>query len=181
MDREYPNLLIGPVPAKSTIARLKRVKNLEIVLAPGVNDAPDADASLFISGLEKAFIRTPGMQSLVHARLRSLRVTMDATFEDLGARPTPTFVERDEREMVEAWLRESEMRLHFGSLLSDSTPAPDFGIVQDDEKIRLPPWATPEGLEKTRLEEEKEAEEILLKREAILARRRILYGEGCGR
>jgi hypothetical protein len=108
MDREYPNLQMGPVLAKSTVGRLKGLKNLEIVLAPDVADERHGDASLFISGLEKAFIQTPGMQSLVQARLRSLRVTMDALFQDVGARETPTFIERGEREMVEAWLRETE-------------------------------------------------------------------------
>lgn len=70
--------------------------------------------------------------------------------------------------MLEVWLRETEMRLHFGSVLSDKAPLPEFDIVQDEENVRLPPWATPEGLEKIRLEEVKEAEEMRLKREAIL-------------
>lgn len=102
MDRKYPHIMICPMPAQSTIARLRGLKNLEIVLAPDVTDETDSDASLFISGLEQAFMRSAGMQSLVHARLRSLRVTMDATFEDLCAGVTPTFADRGEREMVEA-------------------------------------------------------------------------------
>lgn len=45
---------------------------------------------------EEAFAQTPGMQALVHNRLRTLRVTMDATFEDFGEDMTPTFAERGE-------------------------------------------------------------------------------------
>ena len=151
--------MIGPIPATSTIARLK---NLEIVLAPDIADEMDADASLFISGLEQAFIRSPGMQSLVHSRLRTLRITMDALFEDVGARPTPTFIERGEKEMLEGWLREAEMRLHFGSVLTEDAPMPKFGIVQNDENVRIPHWATPEALERFRLEEQREADEMLV-------------------
>jgi hypothetical protein len=75
-------------------------------------------------------------------------------------------------------LRETEMRLHFGSVLADGAPLPDFGIVQDDEKVRLPHWATPEALENFRLEE---AEERRLRQEAVLERRRLLHSGGNGR
>lgn len=34
LDREYPHIMIGPMPVKSTIARLKGHKNLDIVLVP---------------------------------------------------------------------------------------------------------------------------------------------------
>lgn len=57
------------------------------------------------------------------------------------------------------------MRLHFGSVLSEDAPLPDFGIVQNDENVRIPHWATPEALEQFRLEEEGKAEE---RREAVL-------------
>jgi hypothetical protein len=174
-------MLMGPVPAKTTIAKLKGLTNMEIVLAPFIEEEPEVKASMFISELEEAFIMTLGMQALVHSRLRSLRVTMDATFVDFEDELTPTFAERGEKEVLEIWLRETEMRLHFGSVLSDDAPLPEFDIVQNDENVCLPPWATLEGLEKTRLEEEKEAEEMRLKREAILERRRILYGEDYGR
>ena len=169
--------MIGPMPAKSTIARLRGLKNVEIVLAPDVADETDSDASLFISGLEQTFMRSCGMQSLVYARLRSLRVTMDARFRDFGARATPSFVDRGEKEMVEGWLREAEMRLHFGLVLSEDAPMPDFGTVQNDENVQIPHWATPEALEQFRLEEEREAEE---RRVAVLERRRLLFGENHG-
>ena len=152
MDREYPHIMIGPMPVKSTMARLKGLKNLEIVLALDVAEEIDSDASLLISGLEQAFMRSPGLQSLVRARLRSLRVTMETSFQDLGARAIPTFVDRGEKDMVEGWLREAEMRLQFGSVLSEDTPMPNFGIAQNDENVRMPHWATPEALEQFRLD-----------------------------
>jgi hypothetical protein len=117
------------------------------VLAPFVEEERESDALRFISGLEEDFMSSPRMQSLVHSRLRSLRITMDATFGDFGQEATPTFVERGGREMLEVWLRGAEMRLHFGSVLSDGVPVPSFGIVQDDKTVSLPPWATLEGLE----------------------------------
>lgn len=147
-DPEYPNMLMGPVPTKTTIAKLKGLTNMEIVLAPFIEEEPEVKASMFISGLEEAFIMTPGMQALVHKRLRSLRVTMDATFVDFEDDLTPTFAERGEKEMLEIWLRETEMRLHFGSVLPNDAALPEFGIIQNDENVCLPPWATPEGIEK---------------------------------
>ena len=158
MGLEHLGMLVGPVPAKTTIAKPKSLTNLEIVLASSLYDTEDAVASKFISGLEKAFILAPGVQTLVHARLRSLRVTMHTTFRDLDSPTTPTFAERGQVEMIEAWLRETEMRLHFGSVLAEGAPLPNFGVVQNDDVVRLPPWATPEGREKIRLQEERQVE-----------------------
>lgn len=171
-DPEYPRMLIALLPTKSTIAKLKGLTSLEIILAPIIEEERKAVASLFTTGLEEVFIQNPGMQSLVHARLRSLRVTMEAVFLDYGEdNGTPTFSRRGEEEDVKAWLRKTEMRLHLGSIKCDDEVLPDFGVVQDDETIGIPPWATPECLEKTRIEEEKENEE---------ARRRLFYGQAYG-
>lgn len=54
------------------------------------------------------------------------------------------------------------MRLHFGAVLSGNVLLPDCGVVQDDERIPLPHWATPEGLEKVRArtEEERQVAEL---------------------
>lgn len=156
-------MLIGPIPSKTTLAKLKGLTDLEIVLAPIIEDEREADSSLFISGLEKAFVLTPGMQSLVKLRLRSLRVTMEAEFDA----SVPTFGQRGGKDALEAWLRETEMRLHFGSVLSDDTPLPDFGVVQDDERIPLPHWTTPEGIEKTRVRIETENILVELRQKAL--------------
>lgn len=70
------------------------------------------------------------------------------------------------------------MRLHFGSVLADGASPPDFGIVQDDEKVCLPHLTTPEALENFRLEE---AEERRLRQEAVLERRPLLHSGEIGR
>jgi len=145
------DMLIGPVPSKTLVAKLKGLTDLEIVLVPIIEEEPKVDASWFISGLEKAFILTSGMQSLVKLRLRSLRVTMEAVLHE----PWPMLGERAERDAMEAWLRETEMRLQFGSVLLDDEPLPNFGVVQDEKRITLPHWATPEGIERTRVGNEK--------------------------
>lgn len=129
------------------MAKLKGLTDLEIVLAPIIEEESQADASLYISGLEKVFTLNPGMQSLVKLRLRSLRVTMEVEFDY----SVPMFGQRGGKDALEAWVRKTEMRLHFGSVLSDNTPLPGFGVVQDDERIPLPHWATPDGLEKIRV------------------------------
>lgn len=157
------NLVIGPIPSKTTLSKLKGLKDLEIILAPVIEVEREADASLFISGLEKVFALTPAMQSLVKLRLRSLRVTMHAEFDY----SVPMFGQRGGRDALEAWLRETEMRLHFGSVLSGDTPLPDFGVVQDDERISLPHWATPEGIEKNRVRIENEERKSELRQQAL--------------
>lgn len=154
---------IGPIPSKTNLAKLKGLKDLEIVLAPIIEEEREADASLYISGLEKAFTLTPGMQSLVKLRLRSLRVTMEAEFDA----SVPMFGQRGGKDALEAWLRKTEMRLHFGSVLSDDTPLPDFGVVQDDERIPLPHWATPEGLERARVRIENENKMVEMRQKAL--------------
>ena len=68
---------------------------------------------------------------------------------------------------MEAWLRETEMRLQFGTVLSDDTPLPDFGVVQDDDRVPLPHWATPEGREKTRVRIETENILVELRQKAL--------------
>ena len=166
------NIVIGPIPSKTTLAKFKGLTDLEIVLAPIIEVEREADASLYISGLEKAFTLNPGMQSLVKLRLRSLRVTMEVEFDY----SVPMFGQRGGKDALEAWVRETEMRLHFGSVLSDGTPLPDFGVVQDDERIPLPHWATPEGLEKNRVRIEKENQMLELRMECLKTGR---FSEWC--
>lgn len=172
----YPKLDIGPVPSKATMGKLKGLADFQIVLAPHIEQEHEAKATPLLSGLEGAFVSTSGMQSLVDLQLRSLRITMEAMFVDEGQElPTPTFTEREEVEEVKAWLRKTEMELHFGYIASAEMPAPAFGVVQDDKAISLPSWATPEGLEEIRLEIAREAEELRLRHEAMLERRRAMY------
>jgi len=126
------------------------------------------------------------MQSLASLKIRSLRVIIDAAFEESNHDTlTPTFEERGGREMIEVWLRETEMRLQFGSVLASGAPVPTFGIVQDDEAIPIPHWAPPEGLEQTRIHDEKGAKAVEEARPKIQARleqgHRFLYGQGDGR
>lgn len=173
------NMLIGPIPSKTTLAKLKGLKDLEIVLAPIIEEEREADASLFVFGLEKAFASHSGMQSLVKLRLRSLRVTMEAEFDY----SVPMFGQRGGTDALEAWLRETKTRLHFGSALSDDAPLPDFGVVQDDERVSLPHWATPEGIEKNRVRIENEEQKFQLRQQAFREGRmgdffKVLYDEG---
>ena len=79
----------------------------------------------------------------------------------------PTFREKGEQDAMEKWLRETEMRLHFGLVLSEDGSLPEFGIVQNDEKVPLLHWATPEGIEKIRIQAEKDMQ---AEREAAEAR-----------
>lgn len=167
----YPKLDIGPVPSMTTINKLEGLGDLEIVLAPHIEQENEAEVSLLLDGLDEVFVLAPGMQSLLDLQLRSLRITMEAVFVDEGQGPTPTFTQRKEVEEVKAWLRKTEMQLHFGYIVSAEMPAPRSGVVQDDKAISLPPWATPEGLGETA----REAEELRLRREAMLERRRALY------
>lgn len=173
----YPKFDIGPVLSMTTINKLAGLSDLEIVLAPHIDQEHEAKATPLLSGLDEVFVLTPGMQSLVDLQLRSLRVTMEAVFVDEGQNvPTPTFTKREEVEEVKAWLRRTEMELHFGYVLSADKPVPGYGVVQNDEAISLPHWATPEGIEEIRLEIAREAEELLrFQRGTMLERRMALY------
>jgi hypothetical protein len=51
--------------------------------------------------------------------------------------------------------------------LLDDTPLPDFGVVQDDERISLPHWATPEGIERNRVRIENEKQKFELRQQAL--------------
>jgi hypothetical protein len=96
-------MLIGPIPSETTLTKLKGLTDIEIVLAPIIEVEREADAALFVFGLEKAFTLTSGMQSLVRLRLRSSRVTIEAEFDY----SVPMFGQGGGTDALEAWPRET--------------------------------------------------------------------------
>ena len=167
-DQTPPSLRFGVIPGKSTILRLKGLKDLQIVLAPRIVEKKAARRYLAL--LSQSLPNSPGIIALSDLRLRSLRVTVEGDFgkgEDV--RDTwPTFAARGEREEVEQWLRRFELELHVGFLVdTDLDPMPPFAIKQNDDAIRIPPWSTDEALETARVERARNVEIRRLENEAF--------------
>ena len=153
----HPSLLFGAIPSKTTIMKLKGLKDLEIVLAPEFFE--ETKAETYFSDIARDLESLPMMQSLKELRLRTLRITVEAKFTDAddGRVKFPTFSSKGEIGKIETWLRELELRLHVGTMVAiGREPWPPFAIRQDDEAIRIPPWSTDEGLAEGRVEKERQ-------------------------
>jgi hypothetical protein len=182
-------LIISALPSRAAMGRLRGLSDLEIVLAPHFDGDFQTKAETLLQGLYLAFVNAPGMQLLQESRLKSLRLTMEAEFEndrndeDVGSdgddsQETRTFTQNGERKQVEDWLRETEMMLHFGHTISIDEPAPTFAVVHNDTAIGCLSWTTPEGFEKVRLAEQCEEEESYFRWQISIARRQLLRNRG---
>lgn len=144
-----PKLIFGLLPVKGTIMKLKGLKDLEIVLAPG--SSQEVRARRYLDDLSVTLPTFPGITALSDLRLRTLRVTIEADFgkgDDIND-TFPSFGARGERAGIENWLRRFELELHVGFLVDlDREPLSPFAIRQNDDAIRIPAWSTDEAIQK---------------------------------
>lgn len=158
---------LGRLPDKKTMQKFTGLQDLEIVLNPQFWEEPRARQYLvhlsnhFTPHFSHHSESMEWLKALPDLQLKSLRVTVEAEFSELGkyekSNSFPTFTSRGETEVIKQWLRQAELDLHFGyNVVSRQEPVP-FRVKQDDVAISIPPWATPEGLENFDLAKEEEA------------------------
>lgn len=166
-------LAFGCLPDWKTMRKLTGLKDVEIVLSPQMWD--ETEARGYLADLAVTF-GSPDWrewkQTIKDLRLKRLRLTIEADFHERykyeKSEAFPTFASRGETSMIEDWLRHRELQLQFGDSVANGDEAvPPYGIQQNDHKVSMPPWGTPEGVRKFDLARAEEARLTeLLKAEA---------------
>lgn len=156
----YRSLSFGNLPVKSTMQMMTGLKDVEIVLNPQMWD--ETEARKYLANLAEGLRKMDWIQTLRELQPQRLRLTVEAEFHQLGkyekSEPFPTFASRGETQIIEDWLRRGELQLHFGKRVAFGIePVPPYGIQQNDHKVSIPPWATPEGIRKFDLARPEEA------------------------
>jgi hypothetical protein len=148
----------GRLPDKKAMRKFTGLKNLEIVLNPQF--WANEEARFYCQHLNEHFVHDRDnyycqsmswLQALPDLRLNSIRLVVEAEICEMGRsevrRRFPTISSKGQTETIKKWLRQTELDLHFGEDVVRVDEPVLFGVKQNDDAIRVPPWATQEGLE----------------------------------
>ena len=168
----------GRVPEKKAKRKFTGLKDLEIVLNPQF--WAEEEAHIYCQHLDKYLVHDRDsyysqsmgwLQVLLDLRLNSLRVMVEAEICEMGRGEKrslfPTIFSKGQTDTTRKWLRKTELDLRFDEDVVRVDEPVLFGVKQDDDAIRIPPWSTDEALETARVERARNVKIRRLENEAL--------------